>query len=492
MNKKMIPKKWNVGKIFKERNEVKDFVFTKNFFESINNMKQKRTYSRRTFLKTGLGTVSAIGLGAVAAPAILADQSPNSKLQIAVVGVGGRGGANIAEMVGETKGSEKLLAFCDIHDKTLKQQSDAYQVEHRYKDYRDMLDEKGSELDAVLVGTLDHTHGIIACTAMNMGLHCYSEKPLANSVWEIRQMTEFARKKKLCTQTGTQVRSWTPAHYYRAIELIRAGAIGKVTEVHNWCTGTYVPAEDPVGESPIPEGFDYDLWLGPTQYRPFHNAWLSFSKYGFWHSGCGWITGMGPHTIDLIWTALELAPPTLIEVDGPEPHPLYNRDEQHVTWTHPQPDGGSLKVHWYDGKRRPEGIPKDLMDSSPASGVLFLGTEGSLQVHYGYHTLFPQKKFADFEPPKPTYPPSVGHHKQWLDAIKANKPDMCECRFEYAGPYTEAINIAAQLHRTGTKKATWNPKMMKTDSDAVNALLKPTFRDGWNFPTSDVSLPERM
>ncbi|MGL4944419.1 MAG: Gfo/Idh/MocA family oxidoreductase [Thermoguttaceae bacterium] len=435
--------------------------------------------SRRNFLKSTMATAAVAGIGV---PAVLAERSPNSKLQIAVVGVGGRGGDNIAEMVTETNGSEKLLAFCDVNTNTLAAQSERYGVEHRYKDYREMFAKHAKELDGVLVASLDHTHGIIACTAMQLGLHCYCEKPLANSVWEIRQMAKFADAKKLCTQTGTQVRSWASAPYYRAIELIRAGAIGKVTEVHNWCDGTYVPAEDPVGTSPIPKELDYDLWLGPTPFIPYNAAWLSFAKYGLWHSGCGWITGMGPHTIDLIWTALNLAPPTLIEVNGPEPHPLYNRDDQHVTWTHPTSNGGSLKVHWYDGTRRPEGIAADRIDASQRSGVLFVGTDGSLQVHYGYQMLFPKEKFASFAPPTPTYPPSVGHHKQWLDAIKANKPEMCECRFEYAGHYTEAANLAAQMHRTRTKRATWNSEKMLTDSDAVNAHLKPQFRDGWEFP----------
>ena len=435
-------------------------------------------FSRRGFLKSTLVTASAI----IAAPAALAERSPNSKLQIGVVGVGGRGGDNIVEMVAETNGSEKLFAFCDIHSGTLAAQSEKYQVEHRFKDYREMFDKKGKELDAILVATLDHTHGIIACSAMELGLHCYCEKPLANSVWETRQMAKFAQKKKLCTQTGTQVRSWGGAHYYRSIELIRAGAIGEVVEVHNWCGGTYVPSQDPVGESPVPEGFDYDLWLGPIPYRPFHASWLSFSKYGYWHSGCGWITGMGPHTIDLVWTALSPTPPTEIIVDGPEPHPLYSRDQLHVTFLHKKSDGEPLKVHWYDGNRRPEGIAAELIDPNPGAGVLFIGKKGALQTHYGYHTLFPKDKFADFKAPEPTYPPSVGHHKQWLDAVKANKPEMCECRFEYAAPYMEAISLAANMHREAVGKVTWNAEAMQTDSEAVNKRLKPEFRDGWRFP----------
>ena len=448
-------------------------------------MKPKKTSlsSRRHFIKASIGTTAAIGLGTMSAPAVLAQKSPNSKLNIGVIGIGGRGGANIAEMVAETENSEKLLAFCDVNSSTLAAQSDQYKVEHRYKDYRDMFEKQAKNLDAVLVASLDHTHGIIACTAMDLGLHCYCEKPLANSVWETRQMAKFAESKKLCTQTGTQVRSWPSAPYYRAMELIRDGVIGEITEVHNWCDGTYVPAEDPVGESPVPQWLDYDLWLGPTPFIPYHEMWLSFSKYGFWHSGCGWITGMGPHTIDLIWAALKLTPPTAIEVDGPKPpHSLYSRDNLHVTFRHKKADGTPLAVHWYDGQRRPEGIADDLINAKQGSGVLFVGTKGSLQVHYGYLFLFPEKKFADFQLPKSSYPPSVGHHRQWLEAIKANKPENCECRFEYAAPYMEAINIAANMHREAVDKVAWNPEKMTTDSDAVNARLKPAFRDGWNFP----------
>ena len=448
-------------------------------------MKRKIPFidSRRRFLKAGLGTATVVGLGFKFAPAILAQKGANSKLNIGVIGVGGRGGGNIEEMVAETSGSEKLLAFCDVNSNTLAAQSDHYNVEYRYKDYRDMFDKHAKNLDAVLVASLDHTHGIIACTAMNLGLHCYCEKPLANSVWETRQMANFAKRNKLCTQTGTQVRSWSPWHYYRTIELIRAGAIGKIKEVHNWCDGTYAPAEAPVGQSPVPEWLDYDLWLGPVPFFPYHDMWLSFSKYGFWHSGCGWITGMGPHTIDLIWAALNLTPPNAITVDGPKPpHPLYNRDNLHVTFHHKNTDGKPLPVHWYDGTRRPKDIPEKLIDTSPGSGVLFIGEKGSIQVHYDYHTLFPKEKFADFQPPKQKYPPSVGHHRQWLEAIKANKPEMCECRFEYAAPYMEAINIAANMHREAVGRVTWDHVNMRTTSKAVNAHIKPKFRAGWDFP----------
>jgi predicted dehydrogenase len=440
---------------------------------------------RRTFLQTA----SALTLGAVCAPAVLADKSQNSKLNIAVVGVGGRGGANIAEMVNETKGSEKLLAFCDVNSKTLAAQSDKYNVEHRYKDYRTMFDEKSKELDAVLVATLDHTHGIIACSAMSIGIHCYCEKPLANTVWETDQMARWAAKKKLCTQTGTQVRSWNGAHYYRSIELLRAGAIGNINdikEVHVWCNGTYVPKEDQVGSSPVPDELDYDLWLGPSLFRPFHQMWLSFSKYGFWHSGSGWIYGMGPHTVDLAWTALNITPPSIIEVDGPEPpSPLYNRDYQHVLFTHQHVNGNPFKLHWYDGNRKPEGINPELADITKDAGVLFVGTEGTLQVHYGYHMLYPTKKYENYTPPTPAYPPSPGHHKQWLEAIKQNKPELCECSFGYAQHYTNALSVAAQIHRTNTKKAVWNPKELKTDKEEVNKLLKPTFREGWDFPVCE-------
>ncbi|MDR3229334.1 MAG: Gfo/Idh/MocA family oxidoreductase [Puniceicoccales bacterium] len=442
----------------------------------------RSVFSRRSFFKT----LAAAGAGAVFAPSILSARNPNSKLQIAVIGVGGRGGENIRELVAETKGSEKFFAFCDVNANTLRAQAKRYKVEHLFADYRELLEKQAGALDAVLVATLDHTHGIIACEAMKRGLHCYCEKPLARSVWENRQLALYARQnKKLCTQTGTQVRSWGSAHYYRGIEMLRSGAIGApddIEEVHVWCRGSYVPRKDPDGSAPVPAGLNYDLWLGPTPFRPFHPLWLSYSKYGFWHSGCGWITGMGPHTIDLAWTALNLAPPTQIEVDGPPPHPLYNRDNQHVVFTHPRPNGKTLKLHWYDGNRRPQGIAPERIDARADAGVLFVGKDGNLQIHYGYNKLLPAKKFAGQAVAPRLYAPSVGHHKQWLDAIKAGKPSQCECGFEYAAPYTEAITLAAQMHATGTKRLAWDAAALKTDSPLVNARLKPEFRDNWKFP----------
>ncbi|MDR2172407.1 MAG: Gfo/Idh/MocA family oxidoreductase, partial [Planctomycetaceae bacterium] len=360
----------------------------------------KATTSRRRFIQAA----TAVGVGSVFAPAVLADKSPNGKLNIGVIGVGGRGGDDISELVKSTNGSEKFLAFCDTNKNTLNKQSDKYNVEHRYQDYREMLDQKAKELDGVIIGTVDHTHGIIACTAMDLGLHCYCEKPLANSVWEIRLMADIARKKKVCTQTGTQVRSWgngNGAHYYRSFELIKAGAIGEVKEVVIWSDGNFVPRKkeelNPVGESPIPPEFNYDVWLGPVPYRPFHEYWLRWpGRFSYWHSSNGYIAGMGPHTIDMVWSALNLTPPETIEVDSPEPNPLYNPDKQHAIWTHKLANGKKLKFHWYDSNRRPEDLPADLIDPKKKQAIVFVGTEGLLQVHYDYHFLAPKDKFADY------------------------------------------------------------------------------------------------
>ncbi|MDR2344577.1 MAG: Gfo/Idh/MocA family oxidoreductase [Planctomycetaceae bacterium] len=454
-------------------------------------MKRSSTSTtRRRFLQAA----SVAGLSTFCAPAILADKSPNSRLNVGVIGVGGRGSADISELVGNNSGyneqnTGKLFAFCDVNKDTLNRQADKYKVEHRYQDYRVMFDEKSKELDAVLIASMDHTHGLIACTAMNLGLHCFCEKPLANSVWEIRLMADFARKKKLCTQTGTQVRSWTNgAHYYRSFELINAGAIGEVQEVFIWSDGNFVPSKkedrEPVGETPVPANFNYDVWLGPVPFRPFHKAWLAHpGRFAFWHSSNGYVAGMGPHTIDMVWTALKLTPPETIEVDGPEPNPLYNPDKQHITWTHRKADGKPLKVHWFDSNRRPENLPAELIDPKKRQAIVFIGSEGVLQVHYDYHFLRPSDKFANYKAPAQTYPPSIGHQRQWIEAIKANKPEKCECNIEYAAPYTEAIVLAVNMHRAGVKKVNWNADKMETDSKEVNAFIKPKFREGWDFPT---------
>ncbi|MDR1290611.1 MAG: Gfo/Idh/MocA family oxidoreductase [Planctomycetaceae bacterium] len=446
-------------------------------------MKSSKRTSRRHFLKAA----SVIGLGSFFAPAVLADKSPNSKLNLGVIGVGGRGAGDIDELVKSTNGSENFLAFCDVDKGTLNKQSDKYKVENRYQDYRIMLDKHAKELDGVIVVAMDHTHGLIACTAMNLGLHCYCEKPMANTIWEIRLMAEFAKKKKLCTQVGTQVRAWGGAHYYRSFELIQAGAIGEVKEVYIWSDDSFVPKKqdelNPVGESEIPADFNYDVWLGPVPYRPFNKAWRSWpGRFAYWHSSNGYIAQMGPHTIDMVWTALKLTPPEIIEVDCPDPNPLYNPDKQHATWTHRQPNGKQLKFHWFDSGRRPEGLPEGI-DPKQKQAIVFIGTDGLLQVHYDYHFLAPKDKFADYKAPAQTYPPSVGHQRQWVEAIKAGKPEICECNFEYAAPHTEAIVVAVNMHRAKVKKVTWNPEKMETDSKEVNAYFKPKFREGWDFPT---------
>jgi len=402
-----------------------------------------------------------------------ASKSPNEKLNIGIVGVAHRGAANTQDVA-----TENIVALCDIDENYLAEAKKKYPSAKTYVDWREMLDQK--DLDAVVVSTADHTHALVSIAAMRRGKHVYCEKPLGHTVREARLMGETYRRMKVATQMGTQIHATD--NYRRVVELVRACAVGPIHEVHVWCGRKGPGGGLPVGEDPVPKHLHWDLWLGPAPARPYNKTYmpknLVWNKW--WDFGNGTIGDMGSHLIDLPFWALDLRCPTSVEAHGTEVNPYTNPEWLIATWEHPaRANRPPLKLTWYDGIQRPKSPPgHDLNKWS--IGVMFVGEKGILLADYGKRILLPESKFKDFPPPKPSIPPSLGHHKEWIHACKTGAPTLCN--FDYSGALIEHNLLANVAYRVG-KKLQWDPKSLRaTNCPEADQYITKKYRKGWEIP----------
>jgi len=427
--------------------------------------------SRRRMLRStalagvGIWTSGRIGLGEA--------KSPNEKLNIAAIGVGGRGGSDLNACA-----SENIVALCDVDGRRAAKNFQRYAKAKKFKDYRKMLDAVEKQIDAVVVGTPDHTHAGPSAMAMRMGKHCYCEKPLTHSVYETRVLTELANKNKLATQLGTQIHAGS--NYRRVVELVQSGAIGPIGEVHVWFGGGRGGKDRPKDTPPVPPELDWDLWLGPAPYRPYHPCYVPGNWRSWWDFGNGSLGDFGCHYMDLPFWALKLRYPTNIEAEGGPVHPETTAPVLTVRYKFPaRGDLPPVKLTWYNGgKNRPAIIEKNGLPGF-GSCVLFVGQKGMLQANYGKRALLPEAKFADFKPPEPTIPDSIGHHKEWILACKTGGPTTCN--FDYSGPLTEAVLLGNVAYRAG-KKLVWEPAKLKAaDCPEADRFIKREYRKGWTL-----------
>ena len=447
---------------------------------------------RRTFLKQG--AMAGAGLMVLKSGILKAGNSPNEKLNIAVIGVGGRGRSNMNNVK-----SENIVALCDLNGKNLAAAAKQFPRAKTYIDWRKCLEQK--DIDAVVCSTTDHTHAFINVWAMNRGMHVYCEKPLANSVHEARMVrkTYLKNRNKLATQMGTQIHAYE--NYRRMVELVRNGAIGTVKEARVWCSrlpkgGNYLPEV-----KPIPENINWDLWVGPSPMHPYNPGYIgSCLKWNrFWDFGSGQIGDMGSHMMDMAYWALDLRFPTTCKAAGTpintDTCPLWLTAE----WDHPANDWRpAVKVYWYDGGKKP-GMPSKAFDRDGLfKGVLFKGDKGSLLADYDYRILMLRGDMTHYSSPKPDelIPPSPGHHKEWLIACKTGKPTLCN--FDYSGALIEHNLLAFVSFRLGEvrdvktrdktekitvgKKLQWDAENIKaTNCPEANQYIRKTYRKGWTL-----------
>jgi predicted dehydrogenase len=437
------------------------------------------TLTRRRFVQAAAALA--------AAPAVVSCRAPSEKLNVVVIGCGGRGAENLRQVLGEN-----VVALCDVSEPNLGQAAVLAPKAKTFRDFRKLYDElKDADFDAVVVSTTEHTHAFATLPALRRKKHVYCEKPLTHSLREARLITEAARQAGVATQMGTQIHA--SGNYRRVVELVQAGAVGPVSEAHVWVSRAWGrqseeeakqhkdivwTAERPKEVMPPPAGLDWDLWLGPAPTRPFNSVYVPGPKwYRWWDFGGGTMSDLGAHWLDLPFWALRLDAPRAVESTGPPPHPELAPASLSATFTYgPRGDLPPVKVTWYQGAPKPE-LWKEGKIPQWGNGALFVGAKGMLLADYGKHVLLPEKQFADFKRPAPTIPDSIGHHAEWLRACKTGAPTTCP--FTYSGPLTEANHLGNVAHRAG-KRLEWDAKAMRfPNAPEAEHFLGREYRRGW-------------
>ncbi|MCL6536585.1 MAG: Gfo/Idh/MocA family oxidoreductase [Armatimonadetes bacterium] len=429
-----------------------------------------RKTTRREFLKQSLSA----GAGLLVLRSWGKGHSPNDKLNIAAIGVGGRGWDNLRGVA-----SENIVALCDVDLNHLANAAKVFPDARLWTDYRRMLDRQ-KDIDAVVISTPDHTHALPMMLALQMGKHVYCEKPLVHTPWEARQVREAARKAKVATQMGNQAHSSEPLRI--AVEVLRSGVIGAVREVHAWSDRPIWPQgiERPAGSKPNPPYLFWDLWLGPAPERPYHDGYHPSAWRGWWDFGTGALGDMGCHIIDTAYWALELGLPLSVEMEGsprmPESGPKASRAIYEFPARGNQPP---VKLYWYDGGLKPDPALVGERSLAP-NGVICVGEKGAFYfIHAREYRLHPKEQFEGFQLTTRTLPTSPGHYEEWLQACKTGSPTYSN--FEYATTLTEAVLLGNAAFRAG-EKLYWDGKEGRvTNTRKADEFVRMPYRKGWEW-----------
>lgn len=427
------------------------------------------SWNRRSFLQaTGAGAAS-LSAGVWSEVAAQESTSPNEKLNIICVGTANRADASVTAVQGEN-----IIGLCDIDSNYLERAAKRFPNAATYADYREMIAQEADKADALVVATADHNHAPAAIRGITAGLHCYCEKPLTHTVKEARLIAQAAKVKGVATQMGTQIHAGD--NYRRVVEIVQAGVLGDVTDVHVWVGKGWGGGERPEGGQKPPANLSWDLWLGPAPERPYAPGRYHPAQWRrWWDFGQGTLGDMGCHYMDLPFWALDLRHPVSCEAEGPEVHPETCPLGLTVRYEFPKRgDLAPVNLTWYDGNMTPKKVAGE---NVPNSGVMFIGTEGHMFANYGSYKLFPKEKFAKFEPPKQSIPNSIGHHAEWIKACKDGSPTTCN--FDYSGALTESVLLGNVAFRTG-KKLQWDAEnLTATNCPEAAALIDKRYRSGW-------------
>jgi len=485
---------------------------------------QAESNSRRKFLKT---TAAAVPAFMIVPRAVLGGKgftAPSDQLNLAAIGAGGKGWSDIRNAYQE--GANNVVALCDVDVKRAGNAIDKWPKAKVYSDFRKMLEQE-KDIDAVTISTPDHTHGIAALTAMELGKHVYVQKPLTHNIYEARMLTEAARKYKVVSQMGNQGAS-NPGQV-QMIEWFKDGKIGKVDTVYVWTNRPVWPQGIPFPEE-MPERPDHisekewDLFIGPAEYVDYHPLFHPFKWRGWWNFGTGALGDMGCHIIDPPFRVLELGYPTEVECSvgqvfirdwNPEYIPKGCPPSSQVQLKFPKTaaNDSEVKMIWSDGGIRPfhpDLIPADdpLSGSGSDNGVIMIGEKGIMTCGvYGVNPILYLKGGEKIEMPEDYSTdnpnesmPEYGHQVSWTQACKAGfdskEHKALTSSFDYAGPLTETVlmgNLAIRSYQSssgkddegrmlfeGRKKLLWDGENMKiTNYEPANDFVKREYRKGW-------------
>ncbi len=414
--------------------------------------------------------------------------SPNSRLNIAIIGVGGRGQGHRAALR-----AENVVALCDVDENHLNEAADAFPHAHRYDDWRRCLDHPG--LEAVICCTTDHTHAFVAQWAMNRGLHVYLEKPISNTVGEARllRQTYLNNRHRIATQLGTQRHAFD--NYRRVRELVRDGAIGELQDVHVWINDTFprTPGYLPAAGT-APRHLNWNLWLGPAPGdHPYNPGYFADPRPGFncgrwnkyWDFGTGEVGNWASHLVDLAWQTIDGDLPLTAEAEGESCHPEVTPEKLVLTFQLPANDWrGQIRLRWYQGGPMPS-TPRPYVDLSRMKyGAMFKGKQGVLISDFMTRILVPLGDRSDLgyyvRRPQEEMLPSLGNFQQeWLDACKGNL--TTSCNFDYSSRIMECLLVGLAAWRHGTKLAYDGLAGRIVSHPEANPLLHREYRRGWTL-----------
>ncbi|HEV2473295.1 MAG TPA: Gfo/Idh/MocA family oxidoreductase [Chthonomonadales bacterium] len=429
---------------------------------------------RREFLKSA----AAVGLSAWAIEEARAQaKSPNERVNFACIGVGGKGESDSedAARLGN------VVAICDVDDNTLNAAAQKYPGARKFNDFRVMFDQMSKSIDAVTVSIPDHNHAVAAAMAMHLHKACFCQKPLAHSLFEIRSLSELARRNKVATQMGNQ--GTAESGLRRGAALVKAGAIGVVREVHVWTNRPIWPqGGGRPATKPVPPYLHWDIWLGPAPERPFGEDstthYHPFAWRGFWDFGTGALGDMACHTMNLPYMALDLRDPIAVQAqtsgNNKEQYPVWSIIKYEFPATSSRP---AVTMTWYDGGKKP---PQDLLtEPFEDSGSLMIGDKGKLYApgDYGENG----KVIGGVDVGEPKYVESPGHFDEFVRAIKTGEPAMSNFP-NYSGPLAETVVLGNLAVWADGKRVEWDSRHLRAkNAPDVSRIIHPRFRAGYRL-----------
>ena len=448
--------------------------------------KQRVPLTRRDFLRTAGAAGAAFTIVPCHVLAASGKTAPNEKLNIAGIGVGGMGAGDLRAVAP----GNNIVALCDVDSQHAAETFKKFPDAKPYRDFRRMFDEMEKSIDAVVVATPDHCHAVAAMAAIKRGKHVYCEKPLAHSVYEVRQLMKAAKEHKVVTQVGNQGHSFNTIRDF--CEWIWDGAIGNIHTIHAGCTAVNSGIDQlPLlkEQHPVPPTLDWDQWLGPAQYRPYHPAYLPASWRGWIPFGNGTVGDWTCHVVDPVFWALDLGAPKTIQAqvrdyDFKTQGEAFPKGEV-ITYEFPaKGKRGPITMHWYSGTQRiprPPELEPDEKD--PDTGAVVIGDKGT--IGYGSHgaghvRLIPQAKMEAYTRPAKTIPRVKEHHWDWLQAIRSGTKAGSD--FSYGGPLTEIALLGVIAIKMAGTKLEWDAQRMRfTTNNTANQFLNPPYRKGWKL-----------
>ncbi len=449
-------------------------------------MKKQTTWTRREFVGAAGAAVAAFSIVPRHAVAGSNATPPSEKLNIAGIGVGGMGGGDLSAVSGQNN----VVALADVDWGYAGKTAERYPNAKKFADFRKMFDELEKNIDAVIVATPDHCHAVAAMAAIKRGKHVYCEKPLAHSVYEVRELMKAAQEHKVVTQLGNQGHSSDTIRMF--CEWVWDGAIGKVHTIHAGCAAVNsgVDRLPQLKEQPaVPATLDWDLWLGPSQQRAYHPAYHPYQWRGWVPFGNGTVGDWTCHVVDPVFWALDLGAPKTVQAQVKDWDPKTQGDAfpkgEIITYEFPaKGQRGPVTMVWYSGTERiPR--PQELeQDRKPVdTGAIVLGDKGAIM--YGSHganpvRIIPEAKQKEYKQPEKTIPRTRGHHNDWLEAIRNGTKAGSD--FSYGGPLTEVALLGVIAIKLPGTKLEWDTQAMRfTNCDEANQYVNPPYRAGWTL-----------